>query len=153
MTTRWWDRVSGPRLPGRVWPGGPPRSTGTQVCSIRRWGWPGWTPSNSLGVQVRARLPGQWAERQARELRDVWATDTQDGLKTIIARAVGPAAVPGVAIEHVGSTSVPNTYLIMDGCLSLRNHLGVRHALRQRPDLRDRYGALKKQVGATALDL
>jgi GrpB-like predicted nucleotidyltransferase (UPF0157 family) len=33
---------------------------------------------------------------------------------------------------------------------ALRNHLAVRDTLRARPDLRDRYGALKKRVGLTA---
>lgn len=46
-----------------------------------------------------------------------------------------------------------NTYLVVDGSLSLRNHLGIRDTLRARPDLRDRYGLLKKQVAATAADL
>lgn len=46
-----------------------------------------------------------------------------------------------------------HTYLIANGCLSLRNHLGVRDTLRARPDLRDRYGNLKKQIGATAANL
>ncbi len=46
-----------------------------------------------------------------------------------------------------------NTYLVVDGSLSLRNHLGLRDTLRVRPDLRDRYGALKKRVGELAADL
>jgi GrpB-like predicted nucleotidyltransferase (UPF0157 family) len=112
------------------------------------------------------------------------------------------AGVPVVAIEHVGSTSVPglaakpiididivvreadvaaasgvlmslgftpqgdlgvpqrwafraparlrgtNTYVIADGCLSLRNHLGVRDVLRADEALRDEYAAVKKQAGA-----
>ena len=46
-----------------------------------------------------------------------------------------------------------NTYLVVAGSLSLRNHLGVRDTLRVRPDLRDRYGALKQQLAETAADL
>ena len=117
------------------------------------------------------------------------------------------AGVPVLAIEHVGSTSVPglaakpvidcdivvaepdvaaasqvlvslgftpegelgiplrwafkeparlagtNTYVIVAGSLSLRNHLAVRDILRADPDLRDRYAAVKQQAGATAADI
>jgi GrpB-like predicted nucleotidyltransferase (UPF0157 family) len=112
--------------------------------------------------------------------------------------------VPVVAIEHVGSTSVPglvakpvidcdiivaepdvaaasqalarlgftpmgdlgiplrwafkeparlagtNTYVIVEGCLSLRNHLAVRDTLRADASLRDQYAAVKRRVGAAA---
>ena len=114
------------------------------------------------------------------------------------------AGVPVVAIEHVGSTSVPglaakpvidcdivvreadvaaagdvlislgfaplgelgiprrwafkeparlsgtNTYVIVEGCLSLRNHLAVRDVLRADEALRHEYAAVKKQAGARA---
>ncbi len=117
------------------------------------------------------------------------------------------AAVPVVAIEHVGSTSVPglaakpvidcdivvashdvgaasevliglgftaegelgiplrwafkeparlaatNTYVIVDGSLSLRNHLAVRDILRASPDLREKYAAVKRHAGATVADI
>ena len=117
------------------------------------------------------------------------------------------AAVPVVAIEHVGSTSVPglaakpvidcdivvaeahvtaasnvlmslgfaplgelgiplrwafkeparlsgtNTYVVVDGCLSLRNHLAVRDVLRDNPDLRDEYAAVKRNAGARAANI
>lgn len=46
-----------------------------------------------------------------------------------------------------------NTYVIVDGCLSLRNHLAVRETLRADPALRDRYGAVKKRVATTATDI
>jgi GrpB-like predicted nucleotidyltransferase (UPF0157 family)/predicted GNAT superfamily acetyltransferase len=135
-----------------------------------------------------------WPERFAR-LRDEYA------------QALAAAGVPVVAIEHVGSTSVPglaakpiidcdivvegehvaaasqvlaglgftplgdlgiplrwafseperlagtNTYVIVAGSLSLRNHLAVRDALRADPDLRDRYAAVKRRVGAVAADI
>jgi GrpB-like predicted nucleotidyltransferase (UPF0157 family) len=121
--------------------------------------------------------------------------------------AMAAAGVPVLAIEHVGSTSVPglaakpvidcdivvaaqdvtaasqvlaslgfrplgelgiplrcafkeparlagtNTYVIVAGSLSLRNHLAVRDTLRADPDLRDRYAAVKKHVGAMAADI
>jgi GrpB-like predicted nucleotidyltransferase (UPF0157 family) len=128
-------------------------------------------------------------------------------LRAEYADALAAAAVPVVAIEHVGSTSVPglaakpvidcdivvaeedvpaasatlvglgfrplgelgiplrwafkeparlagtNTYVVVDGCLSLRNHLAVRNVLRADPVLRDEYAAVKRRVGAAAADI
>lgn len=125
-------------------------------------------------------------------------------LRREYAAAMAAAGVPVVAIEHVGSTSVPglaakpiidcdivveqtrvtaasdvlislgfaplgelgiplrwafreparlsgtNTYVTVDGCLSLRNHLGLRAVLRADPALRDEYAAVKRQAGARA---
>jgi|SRR5271165_456156 len=98
--------------------------------------------------------------------------------------AMAGAGVPVVAIEHVGSTSVPglaaklgftplgelgipqrwafnaparpsgtNTYVIVDGCLSPRNHLAVRDVLRADAALRDEYAAVKRQAGARAANI
>ncbi len=128
-------------------------------------------------------------------------------LRQEYARALAAAGVPVVAIEHVGSTSVPglaakpvidcdivvagpdvaaasevlarlgftpvgdlgiplrwafkeperlagtNTYVVVQGSLSLRNHLAVRDTLRVDPDLRERYAAVKKRLGATAANI
>jgi GrpB-like predicted nucleotidyltransferase (UPF0157 family) len=128
-------------------------------------------------------------------------------LRREYAAAMAAADVPVVAIEHVGSTSVPglaakpiidcdivvaaqdvaagsevltglgfeplgelgvplrwafkeperlagtNTYVIVAGSLSLRNHLAVRDTLRADPDLRQVYGAVKKRAGATAANI
>ena len=117
------------------------------------------------------------------------------------------ADVPVIAIEHVGSTSVPglaakpiididvivarphadaafdalvaegytplgdmgvpdryafrapegslrqNTYVTIDGCLSLRNHLGLREVLRNDPALRDEYSATKKRLAERTDDI
>lgn len=46
-----------------------------------------------------------------------------------------------------------NTYVIVAGSLSLRNHLAVRDILRARPDLREQYGAVKKAASATAANI
>lgn len=43
-----------------------------------------------------------------------------------------------------------NTYVIVDGCLALRNHLALREALRADEGLRAEYGAAKKRAGAVA---
>ena len=123
------------------------------------------------------------------------------------AAAMAAAGVPVVAIEHVGSTSVPglaakpiidcdiivaeaqvaaasaallslgftplgelgipqrwafreparlagtNTYVIVDGCLSLRNHRGLRAVLRADAALREEYAAVKRQAGARAANI
>lgn len=130
-----------------------------------------------------------------------------DELRREYAAAMAAAGVPLVAIEHVGSTSVPglaakpiidcdivvkqtdvsaasnvlvrlgfqplgelgiplrwafkepprlagtSTYVVVEGSLSLRNHLAVRDILRSDSDLRDEYAAVKQRVGATAADL
>jgi len=137
--------------------------------------------------------PG-WPER-FEQLRDEYAA------------ALDAAGVPYVAIEHVGSTSVPGlaakpvididivveeaqvlpasdvlvslgfrplgelgipqrwafeepvrligtaTYVIVDGSLSLRNHLAFRDLLRTDEDLRDEYAAVKREGAATVMDL
>jgi GrpB-like predicted nucleotidyltransferase (UPF0157 family) len=46
-----------------------------------------------------------------------------------------------------------NTYIVIDGCLSLRNHLALRDLLRANDELRDEYGAVKKQIGAAAANI
>jgi GrpB-like predicted nucleotidyltransferase (UPF0157 family) len=46
-----------------------------------------------------------------------------------------------------------NTYVVVDGCLSLRNHLAVRDVLRADQGLRDEYAAVKKQAGARLDDI
>ena len=46
-----------------------------------------------------------------------------------------------------------NTYVVVAGGLSLRNHLAVRDVLRARADLREQYAAVKRQVGAVAASI
>lgn len=46
-----------------------------------------------------------------------------------------------------------NTYVIVEGSLSLRNHLSLREVLRQDKELREQYAAVKRRVGATAADI
>jgi GrpB-like predicted nucleotidyltransferase (UPF0157 family) len=128
-------------------------------------------------------------------------------LRREYAEAMAIAGVPVVAIEHVGSTSVPglaakpvidcdivvagqqvsaasevltglgftplgelgiplrwafkeparlagtNTYVIVEGSLSLRNHLAVRDILRADPALVAQYAAVKRQVGSAAANI
>ncbi len=46
-----------------------------------------------------------------------------------------------------------NTYVIVDGCLSLRNHLAVRDVLQADATLRNEYAALKRRAGACAANI
>jgi len=46
-----------------------------------------------------------------------------------------------------------NTYVVVQDCLSLRNHLCVRDVLRVDPVLREEYARVKRQVAALAADL
>lgn len=128
-----------------------------------------------------------------------------DSLRARYEKALAGVAV--IAIEHVGSTSVPglaakpvididivvarpdvgaaiaameadgfecrgdlgiadrwslrepaglprtNTYVVVDGSLPLRNHLGVREVLRRDADLRARYGQLKRRLASELDDI
>lgn len=46
-----------------------------------------------------------------------------------------------------------NTYVVVEGSLSLRNHIAVREILRSDADLRDEYADVKRRVGAGAADI
>lgn len=46
-----------------------------------------------------------------------------------------------------------NTYVVVDGCLALRNHLGVRRVLRNDAQRRDRYAALKQALVSQTDDI
>ncbi len=52
--------------------------------------------------------------------------------------------------DHLAAT---NTYVVVQGSLSLRNHLAVRDTLRADPDLREQYAAVKRRAGAVAADI
>jgi GrpB-like predicted nucleotidyltransferase (UPF0157 family) len=81
--------------------------------------------------------------------------------------AATAAALEAIGYEPRGEQGVPqrwafqapegtittNTYVTLAGCLSLRNHLGVRDVLRADPDLRAEYGALKARLAASLDDI
>jgi GrpB-like predicted nucleotidyltransferase (UPF0157 family) len=78
--------------------------------------------------------------------------------------AAASRVLAGMGFHPLGELGVPlrwafkeperlprtNTYVVVEGSLSLRNHLAVRDALRADADLRDEYAVVKRQVGATA---
>lgn len=57
------------------------------------------------------------------------------------------------AFAEPARLSPTNTYVVVDGCLSLRNHLAVRDALRRDAALRDEYAAVKKDAGVRAANI
>lgn len=57
------------------------------------------------------------------------------------------------AFKEPGRLARTNTYVVVEGSLSLRNHLAVRDTLRADSDLRERYAAVKRRVGATAANI
>jgi GrpB-like predicted nucleotidyltransferase (UPF0157 family) len=60
---------------------------------------------------------------------------------------LGEMGVPGrfaLSAPHDGVRR--NVYVVIEDCLSLRNHLAVRGVLRTDPRLRDEYGALKLRL-------
>jgi GrpB-like predicted nucleotidyltransferase (UPF0157 family) len=57
------------------------------------------------------------------------------------------------AFKEPGRLTGTNTYVVVDGSLSLRNHLAVRDILRADSDLRKQYAAVKRRVGATAANI
>ncbi|QIK72490.1 GrpB family protein [Propioniciclava coleopterorum] len=82
--------------------------------------------------------------------------------------AAAIAALAAAGYEHHGDLGVTdreallapdadpkrNVYVCVAGTLHLRNHLAVRDVLRRRPDLRDRYGAVKLALAADpAMDI
>jgi len=57
------------------------------------------------------------------------------------------------AFKEPARLAETTTYVIADGCLSLRNHLAVRDVLRGDPSLRDEYAAVKKNAAAQAASI
>ena len=82
----------------------------------------------------------------------------------VVTRENVPAAIAAMeagGYTHLGDMGVPereafrapsppkrNVYVTVDGCLSLRNHRGVRDVLRADAALREEYGELKKRLSA-----
>ncbi|MEN9644498.1 MAG: hypothetical protein RL238_1167 [Actinomycetota bacterium] len=81
--------------------------------------------------------------------------------------AAASAALESIGYTALGEMGVPqrwafrppagavrqNLYVTVTGCLSLRNHLGLRDTLRADPELRDRYGAVKLALAERTDDI
>jgi len=57
------------------------------------------------------------------------------------------------AFKEPARLSGTNTYVVVAGCLSLRNHLAVRDVLRADAALRAQYAAVKREAGARAANI
>jgi GrpB-like predicted nucleotidyltransferase (UPF0157 family) len=132
-----------------------------------------------------------WSDRFERLREDYAAAMNAAGVRVVAIEHVGSTSVPGLAAKPVidcdivvaeqdvaaasqvlielgfrplGDLGIPqrwafkeperlsrtNTYVIVEDSLSLKNHLAVRDTLRREPSLRERYAAVKRQVGATS---
>jgi GrpB-like predicted nucleotidyltransferase (UPF0157 family) len=66
----------------------------------------------------------------------------------------GDLGVPGrIAFFTPHEFAPTNTYVIVEGSLSLRNHLAVRDVLRTDADLREAYSAAKRRAATSATDI
>jgi GrpB-like predicted nucleotidyltransferase (UPF0157 family) len=69
-------------------------------------------------------------------------------------RPMGELGIPQRwAFKEPDRLAGTNTYVVVDGSLALRNHLGVRDVLRSDAALREEYASVKKRVSATASDI
>lgn len=57
------------------------------------------------------------------------------------------------AFEEPGGAIRQNTYVAIEGCLALRNHLGLREVLRGDPVLRGEYAAVKERLAGVTTDM
>lgn len=58
-----------------------------------------------------------------------------------------------MGIQGASARAGTNTYVVVEGSLSLRNPLAVRDTLRRDPSLREAYREVKMRVGAQAADI
>ncbi|MFI2104411.1 GrpB family protein [Isoptericola sp. NPDC019693] len=66
----------------------------------------------------------------------------------------GDLGIPGrYAFEAPARFAPTHTYVVVEGSLALRNHLGVRDTLRADPELRDEYGPVKRRAATEAADI
>jgi GrpB-like predicted nucleotidyltransferase (UPF0157 family) len=87
-------------------------------------------------------------------VREDDVTAASDVLMSLGFTPLGELGIPlRWAFKEPARLSGTNTYVIADGCLSLRNHLAVRDVLRADAALRDEYAAVKRQAGAAAASI
>jgi GrpB-like predicted nucleotidyltransferase (UPF0157 family) len=84
-------------------------------------------------------------------------THVDDAATALVAIGYAPLGDMGVpdrfAFKAPPNAIRQNTYVIVDGCLSSRNHLGLREVLRGDPELRDEYSSIKRRLAAATDDI
>lgn len=82
-------------------------------------------------------------------VRDTDVPAATAAMTTLGFRPLGELGIPQRwAFKSPSGFEDTNTYVIVEGSLSLRNHLAVRDALRGDEGLRERYAQVKREVGA-----
>jgi GrpB-like predicted nucleotidyltransferase (UPF0157 family) len=77
-----------------------------------------------------------------------------EALESIGYVSLGDLGVPDrIAFRAPDEAPRRNVYVTVEGCLSLRNHLGVREVLRTDPQLRDEYSAVKRRLAEQTGDI
>jgi GrpB-like predicted nucleotidyltransferase (UPF0157 family) len=85
----------------------------------------------------------------AEHLADAVAAMERDGF-----RSLGELGVPDRwALGAPSGLPRTNTYVVVDGSLAMRNHLGVRTVLRGDGALRDEYASLKRSIASQVDDI
>ena len=80
--------------------------------------------------------------------------DAIAALESVGYRSLGEMGVPDRhAFKPPPDSIRQNTYVTVVGCLSLRNHLGLRDVLRNDPGLRDEYSSVKRRLAAATDDI
>jgi GrpB-like predicted nucleotidyltransferase (UPF0157 family) len=143
------------------------------------------------GVIAVTEYDPSWPQRFERQRSEYADAMAAAGVQVLAIEHVGSTSVPGLAAKPVididivvaeeqvaaasqvlielgfepeGELGIPlrwafkeperlagtNTYVIVAGSLSLRNHLAVREGLRRDPRLREEYAAIKRRFGATS---
>ena len=76
---------------------------------------------------------------------------------TLMALGFTPEGELGIplrwAFKEPSRLTGTNTYVVVEGSLSLRNHLAVRDILRTNPHLREQYADVKRRAAATAVTI
>lgn len=87
----------------------------------------------------------------------VGAADVAAASRVLVSLGFTPEGELGIperwAFKEPARFSGTNTYVIVDGCLSLRDHLAVRDVLRADAALRDEYAAVKREAGASSASI
>ncbi len=94
-------------------------------------------------------VPGLWA-KPVIDIDIVVGADDVTAATEAMTRAGyeprGEMGVPGRHAFRAPDGPMRNAYVVVDGCLSLRNHVGLREVLRRDAVLRDEHAAVKRAL-------